>query len=69
MDSEHELLLEDCYLVCVRPESPTPPGLESAEEDDIMCASHEEAEHLRQEFHQQGRSCIIRYIGPAGGGD
>lgn len=67
MDSEHELQLEGCYAVCVKPEAPA--GLEAEDEEETICADHEEAELLRQELHRKGRSCVIRYIGPAGGGD
>lgn len=69
MDSEHELLLEDCFAVRVKPEPPSPERVEEAEEEEIMCVSQAEAERIRHELHRQGRSCVIRYIGPAGGGD
>lgn len=66
MGSEHELQLEGCYAVSVRPEAATDFDVDA---DDLICAGYEEAERMRQELHRQGRSCIIRYIGPAGGGD
>lgn len=35
----------------------------------VRCSTYEEARWVRQEYQGPSRSCIIRYVGPAGGGD
>jgi len=35
----------------------------------VSCPTYEEARWVRQENSGPGRECIIRYLGPAGGGD
>ena len=35
----------------------------------VSCSTYEEACWVRRENNAPGRECIIRYLGPAGGGD
>ncbi len=58
---------EDCFMVYVREEKKTddPAG----ERPLVACPSYEEAEWVRRENQGPQRRCIIRYVGPAGGGD
>jgi hypothetical protein len=35
----------------------------------VSCPTYAEAEWVRDEYATPTRRCIIRYIGPAGGGD
>lgn len=64
----HELR-EDCFVVFVRSEPLSEEHPEELEKEEIVCSSHEEAERLRMDLHRHGRECVVRYIGPAGGGD
>jgi hypothetical protein len=34
-----------------------------------ICASYAEARRIRREFHYTARECVIRFVGPCGGGD
>jgi hypothetical protein len=33
------------------------------------CSSYAEARRIRREFHFTARECVIRFVGPCGGGD
>jgi hypothetical protein len=44
-----------------------PPDL--AEQPLASCASYAEARRILKAFHYTARECVIRYVGPAGGGD
>ena len=33
------------------------------------CSTYEEARSIQRAAHSTSRDCVIRYIGPAGGGD
>ena len=64
-----ETLHEDGFMVFVRParcaaELPQPP-----EEPLAMCSTYEEARQFRRGYQGVTRDCVIRYVGPAGGGD
>jgi hypothetical protein len=60
---------EDEFVVFVRENRPTPAGSETVERELVHCATYAEAEWVRRENEHPGRRCIIRYVGPAGGGD
>jgi hypothetical protein len=66
MESAHE----DRFVVFVRAdgrhENLAPQHLERPV---ISVASYEQAQRIKQQWQQAGRSCVIRYVGPAGGGD
>jgi len=65
MNSVHD----DRFLIFVRADrsSPTPP--EDFERYLISCPTYQEARRIQREFRNQARECVIRYLGPAGGGD
>ncbi len=44
-------------------------GADRSERELVRCASYAEAAWVRQECASPHRRCIIRYLGPAGGGD
>ena len=61
------MIAEDCYVVYVREDSgvrylPTERKLRT-------CRTYEEAESVRRENRAPDRQCIIRFVGPSGGGD
>jgi hypothetical protein len=62
-------ILEDRYLVYLRSERNEAERRACEEEPLADCASYEEARELRQQYRDSGRDCIIRFVGPAGGGD
>jgi hypothetical protein len=67
MDAVHE----ERFLVFLRPEkSPSQAEAESAEQPLASCASYADARRIRQSLTHFGLGeCVIRYVGPAGGGD
>jgi len=60
---------DDRYVVFVRlaPGSAVPP--QAVEQTEIDCDSYEEARRVRQQYRRWPGECIIRYVGPSGGGD
>ena len=62
-------LLEDRYLVFLRMERSESERRACDEEPLADCATYEEAREVRQRYHDRGRDCVIRFVGPAGGGD
>jgi len=60
---------EDGYVVFVRAEGGPGQAPESAELPLQTCASYEEARNLQRVIHGSHHECVIRYLGPAGGGD
>jgi hypothetical protein len=64
-----EAILQDCYVVFAR-ELITPGRVAYARERELVtCSSYEEARWVQRECTSPTRQCIIRYVGPAGGGD
>jgi hypothetical protein len=57
------------YVVFIQ--SPADPNArpESVERELVECATYEEARWVRRENTSPTRRCVIRYVGPAGGGD
>lgn len=58
---------EDCFDVYVREDSGVP--YLPMERKLMTCRTYEEAVSVRRENNAPDRRCIIRYVGPAGGGD
>jgi len=58
---------DDCFVVFVRDEedSAAPP----TETELVRCPTYREARWLCQKFGDPHRRYVIRYLGPAGGGD
>lgn len=59
----------DLYLVFLRDRSREQDGPEQAEQPVAGCASYAEARQIQRLNLQAKRDCVIRYAGPAGGGD
>jgi hypothetical protein len=64
-----DLVHDDRFIVFVRHASPNEERPDAAERPLITCATYAEARRVRREIHNSARECVIRYIGPAGGGD
>jgi hypothetical protein len=64
-----ESALEGQYLVFVRSHGKHDATPEEAEMHMVSCLSYEEAHRIKSQWNQAGRACVIRYEGPAGGGD
>jgi hypothetical protein len=62
-------VLDDRFLVFVRADRDrsTPP--EEFEQDMISCSTYEDAQRIKRELRGIARECVIRYLGPTGGGD
>jgi hypothetical protein len=66
MDMAHD----DCFVVFVRGEGAGAGGeADGAERPLAAYPSYAEARRARQQLHRPGRRCVIRYVGPVGGGD
>ena len=61
------LIADDCFVVYVRERRTNPHRPMEAQL--VSCGSYQEAEMVRRENQGPDRHCIIRYMGPAGGGD
>ena len=64
-----EDVLTDRFIVFVRDDRRSPDRPQLVERELVTCPTYEEARWIRQEYGRTGRKCIIRYVGPAGGGD
>ncbi len=60
---------EDGFVVFVRVDPTHECTPESVEQPLRVCPSYEEARQLQRSFRGSQRECVIRYLGPAGGGD
>jgi anti-anti-sigma regulatory factor len=61
--------LQDCFVVFVRAATGAGGRPEEAERAVATFPSYEEAARLRDELRRSGRTCVIRFAGPTGGGD
>jgi hypothetical protein len=61
--------LQDLFVVFVQSPRGNGANPEVMERELVRCASYEEARWVRRENAARHRKCIIRYAGPAGGGD
>ena len=61
------LIADDCFVVYVRERKAH--RHHPVERQLVSCSSYQEAEMVRRENQGPERHCIIRYFGPAGGGD
>jgi hypothetical protein len=60
---------DDRFVVYVRGRRDTHDPPEEGEWPVIICSSYEEACKIRQQHRLQSRDCVIRFVGPSGGGD
>lgn len=61
--------LDDCFVVFARADHADGSDPEAVERPLASCASYEEARQVCQAYHDHATDCVIRYVGPAGGGD
>ncbi len=60
---------DDRFVVYVRSRRDRQDPPEDSEWPVIACSSYEEACKIRQEHRLHARDCVIRFVGPSGGGD
>ena len=60
---------DDHFLVFVRADRSHPNPPEEFERYLTSCATYQEARRIQREYRSFARECVIRYLGPAGGGD
>jgi hypothetical protein len=61
---------DDRFVVFVRLDrSPVEPPGDAVEQPLASCSTYAEARLIRRTFHDTPGELIIRYVGPAGGGD
>jgi hypothetical protein len=64
-----ETVHEDRFVVFLRHDRGASPRPDYAERPLRSCSTYEEARQLQRQLRESERECIIRYIGPSGGGD
>ena len=62
-------LLEERFAVFLRESDRRTARPETIEQEVVCCASYAEARQLQRQYQGAARQCVIRYLGPAGGGD
>src|SRR6516162_8513975 len=67
--STMESIHDDRYVVFLRCDRAHSKRPDCSERPLTTCSSYEEARRIQRELHLTSRDCVIRYIGPAGGGD
>jgi hypothetical protein len=65
MESVHD----DCFIVFLRHDRAGSNRPDCSERPLTKCSSYEEARRIQRELHHTSRVCVIRYVGPTGGGD
>lgn len=60
---------DDRFIVFLRQPRGTSYQPDLVERPLVSCSSYAEARRVLKEFHYTARECVIRYVGPAGGGD
>jgi hypothetical protein len=60
---------DDRFLVYVRTDRDHSNPPEDCERYLTSCDTYEEARRIQREYRSFARECVIRYFGPAGGGD
>jgi len=61
---------QDCFVVFVRADQGHGEGPERAEWPVAVCATYADARRARQRWNAHfADPCVIRFVGPAGGGD
>jgi hypothetical protein len=57
---------DDCFVLFVRPSSDR---AGSTEWPLAACPTYADAQRIRRQLTHSAGACVIRYVGPAGGGD
>jgi hypothetical protein len=66
MDARHE----DCFVVFLRRDRNQHAERRECDEEELaVSSSYAEARQVKREYEASGCDCVIRYVGPAGGGD
>jgi hypothetical protein len=65
MESVHE----DRFVVYLRRDRGSYAHPENAERPLTACSTYADARRIQRELQRGARECVIRYVGPAGGGD
>jgi hypothetical protein len=60
---------EDCFVVYARADRGRGEWPEHAEQPLAACPTYAEARRIQRSLGLSAHGCVIRYIGPAGGGD
>jgi hypothetical protein len=64
-----DLVHDDRFVVFMRNDPGCGDRPDCAERPLITCATYAEARRVQREVLSSSRLCVIRFIGPAGGGD
>jgi hypothetical protein len=64
-----EAAFDDCFVVYSHNGQGPADRPEGVEQVLAVCPTYEEACRVRQQYHGPASECIIRFVGPAGGGD
>ena len=64
-----ESAYDDRFVVFLRHDRANSNRPDCSERPLTTCSSYEEARRIQRELHHASRVCVIRYVGPAGGGD
>jgi hypothetical protein len=64
-----EQFQDDRFAVFARRECGHGERPDATERPLVTCATYGEARRIQREILRSSRICIIRYVGPAGGGD
>jgi hypothetical protein len=64
-----ETIHDDRFMVFLRHDLSHAGRPDYAERPVVTCSTYEEACQIRRRLLERKRDCIIRFVGPAGGGD
>jgi hypothetical protein len=64
-----ESVLDDRFIVFIRQDRGNSNRPDHSERALVTCASYEEARRVQRYLRHAERASVIRYVGPAGGGD
>ncbi len=64
-----ESIHDDRFVVFVRIDRSQSQRPDHAERPLMSCSTYEEARRLQRQLHHSARACVIRFVGPSGGGD
>jgi hypothetical protein len=64
-----EDVYQDCFVVFVRDEAGSAWRPDAVEREVATCYSYDEAARVGKRVRDSGKSCVIRCVGQAGGGD
>ena len=65
MNSVHD----DHFLVFIRADRSQATAPEDFERYVISCPTYQDARRIQRSYRNLDQECVIRYLGPAGGGD